>query len=115
MSKEEYGQKGIAGSVKYDAGKAPVYRGAIAYFPNAISGVSQVSAFGATKYAWNGFLHVPDGFNRYSDGMVRHIIEEGKGNFLDPESRLPHDWHIAWNALARIELRLKDAAQEPRK
>ena len=73
------------GAVKYDAGKAPVFKGAIAYFPSAISGVSSVSAFGASKYAWNGWRGVDDGINRYTDAMVRHLVAESKGEVLDPD------------------------------
>lgn len=94
----------ILGAVKHDTGKVPVYRGGFAYFPRAIEAIAAVSAFGATKYAWNGWLHVPDGFNRYTDAMGRHIIEEAKGEVFDPDSGLPHAWHTLWNSAARVEL-----------
>ena len=97
----------IPGARKDDNGKAPIYRGVLSYFPNAIAGVATVSAFGATKYAWNGWLHVPDGHSRYSDGLVRHLTAEAEGQILDPESGLAHDLHTAWNALARAELRIR--------
>lgn len=100
------------GARKDDAGKAPVFRGALSYFPNAIRGVAQVSAFGATKYAWNGWLHVPDGHARYSDGMARHMLAEAEGEFFDSESHLHHDLHTAWNALARAELRIRNGRTE---
>lgn len=96
------------GAIKYDGGKAPVYRGALAYFPRAIGAVASVSAFGASKYAWKGWEGVPDGFNRYSDAMVRHLAYEGEGEVLDPDSGLLHAAHTAWNALARLELLLRD-------
>lgn len=95
------------GAVKYDAGKAPIFRGAIAYFPGAISGVASISEFGSRKYAWNGYRYVPDGINRYTDAMVRHLVAEATGEVLDPDSGLPHAWHVAWNALARAELMLQ--------
>ena len=96
------------GAVKYDAGKAPIFKGGLAYFPRAIEAVASVSAFGASKYAWNGWLSVPNGRERYTDAMVRHLIAEAKGEMVDPESGLFHDQHVAWNALARLELRLKE-------
>ena len=99
---------GIAGARKDDGGKAPIYRGVLSYFPRAISEVAAVSNFGATKYAWNGWLYVDDGINRYSDAMVRHLAEEGKGEVLDPESGLHHAAHVAWGALARLELMLNN-------
>ena len=94
----------IAGARKDDGGKSPIYRGGLGYFPVAISGVAAVSGFGATKYAWNGWRSVPDGLNRYTDALVRHLAAEAKGEILDAESGLPHAWHVAWNALARVEL-----------
>jgi len=96
------------GAIKYDGGKSPVFRGALAYFPRAISAVAAVSAFGASKYAWKGWEGVPDGFNRYSDAMVRHLAYEGQGEILDPDSGLLHAAHAAWNSLARLELLLKE-------
>ncbi len=96
------------GSIKYDAGKAPIFRGGLAYFPRAIAAVSEVSNFGASKYAWKGWENVPDGINRYSDAMVRHLAYEGKGEVLDPDSGLLHAAHCAWNSLARLELMLKE-------
>lgn len=96
------------GAIKYDGGKAPVFRGAIDYFPRAISAVASVSLFGANKYAWKGWEGVPDGYNRYSDAMVRHLIYEGEGEVLDPDSGLLHAAHGSWNALARLELIIRE-------
>lgn len=92
---------------KMDAGKPCVYQGAIGYFPLAIDAVAEVSTFGATKYAWRGWETVPDGFNRYSNAMGRHLLKEGSGEQNDPDSGLLHAAHTAWNALARLELMLR--------
>lgn len=96
------------GAIKYDGGKSPVYRGAVSYFPLAVREVAAVSQFGANKYAWKGWEGVDDGFNRYSDAMVRHLTYEGEGEILDPDSGLLHAAHVAWNALARLELLIKE-------
>lgn len=104
-------EKVASGAVKYDGGKAPIFRGALLYFPRAMEKVAAVSQFGASKYAWNGWRNVDDGYNRYSDAMVRHLAYEGKGEVLDPESGLPHAAHAAWNALARLELALHQEEQ----
>jgi hypothetical protein len=93
------------GAIKYDAGKAPIFRGALSYFPTALAEVARVSAFGASKYQWKGWQDVPDGFNRYSDALVRHLAYEGTED-RDPDSQLLHAAHAAWNALARLELLL---------
>ncbi len=96
------------GGIKYDGGKAPVYRGAVSYFPRALSAVATVSEFGSRKYAWKGWEHVEDGFNRYSDALCRHLTDEGKGEETAHDSGLLHAAHIAWNALARLELLIKE-------
>lgn len=101
-------EKKATGAIKYDGGKPPVFRGAIDYFPRAISAVAGISAFGASKYAWKGWEGVDDGYNRYSDAMVRHLIYEGEGEVLDPDSGLLHAAHTAWNALARLELLIRE-------
>lgn len=99
------------GAVKFDGGKSPIFRGAVSYFPRAISAVAAVSAFGASKYAWKGWEGVPDGYNRYSDAMVRHLAYEGEGEVLDPDSGLLHAAHCAWNSLARLELLIRSREQ----
>lgn len=100
------------GEIKYDGGKAPVYRGVISYFPRAIEYVATVSKFGADKYAWNGWFNVDNGFDRYSDAMLRHILDEAEGEVLAPDSGLLHAGHTAWNGLARLELYLREQEQK---
>ncbi len=111
MSKEytpDASDKIASGAVKYDGGKSPIFRGCLSYFPRAVAQVAAVSGFGATKYAWAGWRNVDDGFNRYSDAMVRHLAKEGEGEVLDPESGLLHAAHAAWGALARLELLIQE-------
>lgn len=76
-------------------------------FRNALTEVAKVGTFGAKKYSEHGWLSVPDGYNRYSDAMIRHYLTE---DAIDSESYLLHDAHLAWNALARLELRLRGAS-----
>lgn len=108
VESDPYGKAAHGPGSKLDSGKAPVFRGAVSYFPRAISLVAEVSAFGASKYAWKGWESVPDGYNRYSDAMVRHLGYEGQGEVLDPDSGLLHAAHAAWNALARLEFVIKE-------
>lgn len=100
------------GAIKFDGGKSPVFRGAVSYFPRAISAVAGVSAFGASKYAWNGWRGVSDGFNRYSDAMVRHLVYEAEGEVLDPDSGLLHRSHVCWNSLASLEILLQEIEKQ---
>jgi hypothetical protein len=92
---------------KLDAGKSPVYQGLLDYFPRACLAVAEVSAAGAAKYAWKGWETVPDGINRYSNALGRHIINKAIEGKYDPEGFL-HSAQIAWNALATLELELRE-------
>jgi hypothetical protein len=91
---------------KLDAGKICAFRGAVDYFPRAIEAVAAVSTFGAIKYDWAGWKSVPDGIERYSDALMRHLLAESKGDRHDPDSGLLHAAHSAWNMLAVLELKL---------
>jgi hypothetical protein len=96
------------GAIKYDGGKVCTYRGLIQYFPRAATAVAEISTFGAKKYAWAGWEGVDDGINRYSDAMARHLMKEAMGEEVDPDSGLLHASHLAWGALARLELILRE-------
>jgi hypothetical protein len=108
MESDPNGKNAHEPGAKLDQGKVCVWRGAISYFPRALEQVATVSTFGARKYAWKGWESVPDGINRYSDAMGRHLIEEGIGHVYDKDSGLLVAAHTAWNALARLELILRE-------
>lgn len=99
--------------VKVDSGKPPLTMGVLNYFPTALLAVAEVSAYGAKKYnrslAEKNWLKVPDGHARYSDALGRHLTYEATDP-KDAESGLYHDQMAAWNALARLELRLRGEA-----
>jgi hypothetical protein len=99
---------GIPGARKDDTGKAAVFQGVVQYFPRALMAVAGISDFGAAKYARGGWKYVPDGYNRYSDALARHLLLKESGELVDEESSLLHDAHLAWNALARLELYLME-------
>lgn len=93
---------------KLDAGK--VRAGLLLDFSHALHAVAQVSTFGAAKYSPGGWTKVPDGQRRYTDALLRHQLAMGMGESHDPESGLLHAAHIAWNALAVLELKLRHNA-----
>lgn len=105
--KDPHGKAPGEMGAKLDAGKAPVMRGAISYFPRALRDVAQCSAIGAEKYAWNSWESVPDGINRYTDALGRHLVAEAIEGPNDLDTGLLHATHAAWNALARLELLLR--------
>lgn len=91
---------------KLDAGK-PRPSLAVLGFSRALLAVSDVATFGAAKYTDNGWVNVPNGHARYTDAMLRHLLREGNGESTDPETGLLHAAHAAWNALARLDLALR--------
>lgn len=93
---------------KLDAGKSPILRGAVQYFPRALAAVSDISAHGASKYTWKGWQRVPEGVDRYGDALMRHLAGEEIDGPVDPATGLLHAAQVAWNALARLELMLRD-------
>ncbi len=76
-------------------------------FGKALRAVARVGTFGAIKYTRGGWQSVPDGINRYTDAMLRHLLEE---HYEEYDSDLPvlHAAQTAWNALARLELMLRE-------
>lgn len=93
---------------KHDAGKI---RAGVMFvdFPHALEAVAKVSTFGCQKYAPHSWTNVPDAEARYFDAFMRHLLAEAKGEIVDKESGLDHLAHVAWNALALLELHLRRA------
>ena len=95
---------------KLDAGKTRLGL-VLLGFSHALEEVGKVGTYGAKKYTDNGWLQVPDGFNRYTDAMLRHILKEAGNELTDPDTELLHAAHAAWNALARLELIIRASAK----
>lgn len=96
---------------KLDAGKnrlGLVMRG----FARALCEVGSVATMGAEKYTADGWIQVPDGIARYTDAMYRHLLAEHAGEVQDSGSDLLHAAHAAWNALARLELMLREGEHD---
>lgn len=92
---------------KLDAGKVRVGL-MMQGFSRALFKVSEITTFGALKYSEGGWESVPDGIKRYTDAMQRHNLKVGMGEVLDPDSGELHLAHAAWNALAILELTLRE-------
>lgn len=103
MSSDPHGIPQHAPGAKLDAGKLRVGL-MFADFACALEAVAQVTTFGAAKYTPSGWRSVRDGEGRYTDALLRHLLAHLSGERVDPESGLPHAAHVAWNALAVLEL-----------
>jgi hypothetical protein len=93
---------------KLDANKP--LAGVLGDFGLALLAVAEVGTFGAKKYSRGGWQTVPDGVMRYTDAMWRHLLSE-RTNPIDKDSGLPHAAQVAWNALARLELMIRQEAK----
>lgn len=97
-------------TMKLDTGKPPAFRGLAEYFPLALLEVAGVSAFGHVKYKeWGGWVKVENASGRYADALMRHTLQRAAGQEFDEESKLRHAAQAAWNALAVLELELREA------
>jgi len=87
------------------------------HFGKALYEVARVGTGGKIKYSRGGWQTVPDGENRYTAAMLRHLFEEPY-NEMDKDlvaylgSETYHAAHAAWNALARLELMLRRKDEE---
>jgi hypothetical protein len=109
LENDPLGKSAREPGAKMDAGKAPVLRGSLQYFPRAIKYLAQISEIGARKYSWKGWEKVPDGITRYGDALVRHLLAEETDGPIDADTQCLHAGQVAWNAMARLELILKDS------
>ena len=101
---DPYGINQHAPGAKMDEGK--VLAGILSEFSLALTEVAKVCTYGAHKYTRGGWQVIPDADLRYKDALFRHLLAEANEK-NDPDSELRHLSHVAWNALARLELELR--------
>lgn len=94
--------------VKHNKHKAPISL-LFKQFPKALEAISKCSEYGHNKYKdtdldFLNFKRVIGGSITYADAGLRHRLESG----LDLESGLPHQYHVAWNALAELQLWIEE-------
>lgn len=92
---------------KLDAGKNRLGL-VLGGFSRALQAVGEVGTYGANKYTDNGWVAVPNGVDRYTDALLRHLLREQEGEQNDSDTALRHAAHAAWNALARLDLMLRE-------
>jgi hypothetical protein len=99
---------GIGGGVKHNKHKTPLSL-IFTQFPKALEAISKCSEYGHNKYKetdkdFLNFKRVEGGSRVYADAGLRHRLETG----TDFESGLPHQYHVAWNALSELQLWIEE-------
>ena len=110
MQHKEYdptGKNPHEAGAKLDAGKNRLSL-VLFSFSRALQEVGKVGTYGANKYTPNGWITVDNGVERYSDALLRHLMQEASGEYKDKDTQLLHAAHVAWNALARLDLILRE-------
>ena len=107
-----------APGAKLDGGKPDA--SLLQFFARALLEVAWVGTYGQRKYTRGGWQDVPDGRTRYSAAMLRHYFDELVSGTFDTDEYMDrpdmaefkgtirHDAQVAWNALARLELALRE-------
>lgn len=97
---------------KYDSNK-PMTGTVLRVFPQAMNAIGACIRFGTTKYPDpNNWKKNTNALVRYNDSLVRHLTKHFLGKELDEETGLLHLAHVAWNALAILELYLMEHPEE---
>ena len=110
MEKDPYGIDQHAPGAKLDAGKSMMSL-VVMDMNLALAQVAAVATYGARKYTRGGWLHVEDGQERYTDAMLRHLLKE-PDELCDPDTGIEHAAHVAWNALARLQLLILNSQKD---
>lgn len=78
-------------------------------FPKALEAIVLCSQYGHEKYKetdkdYLNYTRVDGGSKTYADAGLRHRLGQGD----DLESGLPHQYHVAWNAIAELQLWIQE-------
>ncbi|HZX69774.1 MAG TPA: dATP/dGTP diphosphohydrolase domain-containing protein [Rhodanobacter sp.] len=98
--------------------KVNIYRNVLARFPRAFMEIARVSEYGAKKHEVAigdmSYLDIPDAYNMYTEACMRHMAGEALEGFVNHEDAdMLHAAQLAWNALARLEVFLRNSSRPP--
>ena len=85
---------------------APVATGVLAYFPDALKAVAEVSRIGNEQHNPGQYLHwdKTKSADEY-DCLARHLLDHLRGNITDDDGAL-HLAKVAWRSLAALQRHL---------
>lgn len=89
---------------KQDRKNAPLARGVLDYFPDALMAVAELSRIGNEQHNPGEPMHwAKDKSADHADCVMRHLIERGT---LDTDG-VRHSTKVAWRALALLQIELE--------
>lgn len=103
-----------------DEGKLPVWSAVVGWFPRAIREVARTSAYGNANRPHQALdeklFSLPGGYTKFTDSLVRHLLDEQiEGEINHSDGELYHASQVAWNALVRLEILMREKEKEPLK
>lgn len=115
MENDPSGKKANESGAKLDYGKPDL--SLLLMFGHALVAVGEVGTAGAAKYSRGGWQDVPDGINRYTAALLRHMLKEHYEEFDSDISsfagkNIRHAAQVCWNSLARLELILRNVEND---
>lgn len=72
--------------------------------PVAIDELAKILTFGADKYDAHTWKQLENGLERYRAALLRHTFAMQRGEYIDPESGLPHSAHAMCCAAFIVEI-----------
>lgn len=83
----------------------PLFAGCLAYFPDALLAVAQLSKQGNDKHNPGEPLHWSKGKSAdHADCLARHLLTHGQ---TDPDTGMSHTVALAWRALALLQTEIE--------
>ena len=89
--------------IKHDEGKLRL-ADFITDFKDVFQELALIYEFGTNKYGRKNWSKVENGYERYSNALMRHFLSEG----TDAETGIDHQAHVAYNALMRLHFILEE-------
>lgn len=92
----------------------PVYSGFVAYFPDAILAVAELSRIGNDQHNPGQPLHWSrEKSADHQDCLMRHTIDDARGEVVDTDNVL-HKTKVAWRAMADLQIALEKPTRNRR-
>lgn len=103
MSQSNQNNRPLPANAK-DRKERPMYRGLIAYFPDALAEIANVSHVGNEQHNPGEEMHwARDKSRDHADCIIRHLVEQGS---MDDDG-LRHSAKMAWRALALLQIEIE--------